>query len=99
MRVIQLMPGMVFESHTYICQQPHPLYPGLQLVVWILDNGIASFDALSPHHELGTPDLGPLGVIDDELRKNNIRKAFQRHRGPTGPSPLTAPITHGVRIV
>lgn len=44
-------------SAVFIARTDHPLWPVLQLVVWRLDDGTASFDALSPDQEVG--ELAP----------------------------------------
>jgi hypothetical protein len=38
---------------TFIGRSDHPTYRGLQLVVWKLDDGTWSFDALSPVQHVG----------------------------------------------
>lgn len=55
MRVIDLIPGTVMEDPrdpavtvTYIAQTVHPLYRGLQLVIWRMPDGSISLDALNP---------------------------------------------------
>lgn len=56
MRVVQLLPGQIFDGNTYVGQFPHPLYPQLQCVVWRKRDGGWSHDALSPAQEIGEPD-------------------------------------------
>lgn len=60
-RVIDLQPGDLVtlgdRSAVFIVQAEHPLWPVLQLVVWRLDDGTASFDALSSIQEVG--DVAP----------------------------------------
>lgn len=55
--VIDLLPGNVVDhfgrSATFITQCPHPKYDGFALVVWRLDDGTTSLDALSPLQHIG----------------------------------------------
>lgn len=59
MTVEELLPGMRIQVPgipiigTFIDQKQHPLYPKLRLVIWILDNGTISLDALLPRQEIG----------------------------------------------
>jgi hypothetical protein len=57
--VAELEPGTVMKTvlgtGTCICHQPHPFYPGLELVLWVLDDGGVCFDALHPQQEIGEP--------------------------------------------
>jgi hypothetical protein len=57
LRVCDLKPGDVVEqpfgSATFIAHAAHPLYMALRLVVWQLDNGTYSFDALELGQEVG----------------------------------------------
>jgi len=56
-RIVQDGPeGMV--SAVFVAQAPHPLYPGLRLVIWKLDDGSWSFDALRPGQEVGQWEPG-----------------------------------------
>lgn len=41
-------------SAVYVTQAEHPLYAGLRLVVWRLDDGGWSHDALRPDQDVGT---------------------------------------------
>lgn len=56
-RVIDLQPGDHVtnggESAVFIVRTQHPVWAVLQLVVWRLQDGTASFDALSPDQEVG----------------------------------------------
>lgn len=61
MRIIDLTPGMRIcdprgGSHTFMAQCLHPLYRGMQLVIWRLADGTWSHDALSPIQEIGEVD-------------------------------------------
>jgi hypothetical protein len=50
---------------------PHPLYPGLSLVIWWLPGEKRhSFDALSPRQELG-------GELDTTSRELSFRRAIR----------------------
>ena len=54
--VADLIPGDLVRNGgmeaVYITQSPHPLYPGLRLVIWRLGEGW-SFDALDSRQEVG----------------------------------------------
>jgi len=56
-RVCDLVGGDVVDiggrTGTFIGRSDHPRYPSLALVVWRLDNGTVSFDALSYQQEVG----------------------------------------------
>lgn len=60
--VAELQPGMVIahtgRTATVITTCPHPLHQGFTLVVWRLDDGTTSLDALSPRQEVGDEVLG-----------------------------------------
>jgi hypothetical protein len=66
MKVQDLEPGMTIQngpmSAIFIAKAHHPKYPGLMLVIWKLDSGIFSFDALSPHQEVGDLLPNPIGA-------------------------------------
>lgn len=56
--VRDLEPGDVVEAFPgaralYVTRTPHPLHPGLELVVWRLDTGEWSLDALSADQHVG----------------------------------------------
>lgn len=55
--VSSLFPGevvhMMGRQAVYIEQAPHPIYAGLRLVLWKLDTGEWSHDALDPRQEVG----------------------------------------------
>ena len=55
--VAQLLPGdeihQLGMSAVYIAQTAHPLYPGLQLVIWRMSDGTWSHDALSAAQVVG----------------------------------------------
>lgn len=60
-RVMDLLPGQIVEhpglSATFIARCAHPVWryhaDGLVLVIWRLDTGDISLDALSPRQEIG----------------------------------------------
>jgi len=68
-RVIDLVGGDVVQmemserSAVFIGRSDHPMYPGLALVVWRLDNGGVSLDALSPLQVVGDVISGPSGHL------------------------------------
>ena len=55
--VNDLLPGAVIvngdRSATFIARCWHPLYMGFMLVIWRLDDGTVSLDALTPEQEVG----------------------------------------------
>lgn len=70
-KVEELIPGDYVDapdlqsSGTFIVQTPHPRYDGLQLVVWRLEDGSWSFDALHRHQDVGhVRPAGPLGRLN-----------------------------------
>lgn len=56
--VYALVPGDIVatddRSGTFITATQHPLWPHLQLVIWRMDDGSWSHDALSAHQDVGT---------------------------------------------
>jgi hypothetical protein len=87
LRVIDLQPGDKIvgkgvdgdRTATFLVQQKHPLYPGLQLVVWWLhEEGSWSFDALSPIQVVGQNDPE---CITFQTRQANLR-AILHHQVP-----------------
>jgi hypothetical protein len=69
MRVQDLQPGMEVVlagvRSTFITMSPHPLYPQLAMVIWVMDDdhpgfgpkfGRVSIDALSPLQDVGGVD-------------------------------------------
>lgn len=56
--VAELLPGdeisQLDTSAVYIAQATHPLYPGLQLVIWRMPDGSWSHDALRASQVAGT---------------------------------------------
>jgi hypothetical protein len=58
--VNKLRPGdlvtMGYRSAVFIARDDHPGYPGFQLVIWRLDDGTISADALLAHQEVGKVD-------------------------------------------
>lgn len=80
-RVIDLTPGDRITSMgidgdihaTFLVQSKHPIYPGLQLVVWWMhEEARWSFDALSPIQQVGVLDA-PLGTFTHQQRQSNLR--------------------------
>lgn len=63
------------QSSTFVAQCPHPLYRGLQLVIWRMDDRTWSHDALDARQELP----GTLDRPDDPIER------AQRLRGAFGP--------------
>lgn len=57
MQVQDLQPGdvieIVGEKAVYITRSSHPVYRGLDLVIWKLEDGTYSFDALHCKQEIG----------------------------------------------
>lgn len=71
----QLQPGDVVRSGElvacHICHLDHPLYPGLQLVIWRMTDGSWSHDAL-----LAVQETGELDPATDAQRKERLRVAL-----------------------
>lgn len=59
-------------SAVFIIRGPHPIWPGLALVIWRLDDGSWSFDALDFHQDVGDVTL-PAG------RQERLRAALLGH--------------------
>lgn len=83
-RVIDLSPGDRVTSlgvdgdvhATFLVQSKHPLYPGLQLVIWwVHEEARWSFDALSPIQQVGVLD-SPLGMFTHQQRQDNLRNVL-----------------------
>lgn len=60
MKIRELISGMRFKmpwggSSVYVSQSAHPLYRGLQLVVWIDEEGRVMLDALDAEQDIGDP--------------------------------------------
>jgi hypothetical protein len=74
-RVSDLTPGdLVFimdQSAVFIARTQHPLYRGLQLVIWRMTDGIWSHDALDERQDVG--QIEPSTAADREQR---LRKAL-----------------------
>jgi len=68
MRVCDLIGGDVVavahRSATFIGRSDHPRYRGLALVVWRLDDGSASLDALDYQQEVGEVISQPDGRLE-----------------------------------
>ena len=71
--VEDLLPGDVvtsfFGSATFVARTDHPIWPGLQLVIWRMDDGSWSLDALSAQQEVGDVERGSRGARVVQLRK------------------------------
>lgn len=52
--------------------QPHPLYPGLVLIIWKMDSGNYSFDALGPRQDVGNL----VGRNDPTARAERLMRMF-----------------------
>lgn len=78
-RVIDLTPGDQVDhglaSGIFIARCPHPLYVGLDLVIWMTDHGI-SLDALNPLQDVGEVASRP----DQSIRAGNLRMALHGRR-------------------
>lgn len=77
-RVRELEPGMQFvipgmNSAIFITQASHPYYKNLQLVIWRMDDGSLSLDALSPEQVV----TGELQPCNREILRNNVKKALK----------------------
>jgi len=63
MRVRELVPGMQFQDpaggvNTFMAQIHHPYYTTMELVIWRMEDGDVSFDALMAQQELLGKFLG-----------------------------------------
>jgi hypothetical protein len=74
--VSDLLPGDLVtqgpQSAVYVADVPHPHYPSLQLVIWRLDDGTWSLDALRAAQEVG--DVSP---ATRQERWNRLQEAFR----------------------
>lgn len=84
-RVEHLQPGDILPgpttmqpTATFITATPHPLFPGLQLVIWRMDDGTTSLDALAATQEVGQPR-----AATPETRATALRAALL-HPSQTG---------------
>jgi hypothetical protein len=67
------------QSAVFIASEPHPEYPGLRLVIWKLDDGTWSLDALSNLQEVG--DVLSYAIADDRhMRWQRIQEVFDGKR-------------------
>jgi hypothetical protein len=87
-RVIDLVGGDIVDiggrSGTFIGRSDHPIYPRLSLVVWRLDDGSVSLDALDPIQVVGEVTSGSDGWAE------RLQTALQA--GPPGDPDLPARI-------
>jgi hypothetical protein len=77
MRVADLMPGNIVSiegigSATFVAHTEHPLWPHLRLVIWKLDDGTWSHDALDARQEVGT--VNPWDEPTERI--DNLRRAL-----------------------
>lgn len=74
--VQDLLPGntvrMGEQSAIFVGRSDHPKYPNLQLVIWKLDDGAWSLDAL-----FDTQEVGEVEDETDEERWEAIREVFR----------------------
>lgn len=75
-RVVDLVPGDQVQlpmgaAGIFIARCPHPLYVGLDLVIWMTDHGI-SLDALNPMQDVGDVASKP----EASIRTANLRLAL-----------------------
>lgn len=80
-RVVDLRPGDVVRlsggpSGIFISSVRHPVHPTLQLVVWRLEDGTWSHDALDARQVVGDRD-----DVDDDERGRRLRASFGRWEG------------------
>lgn len=75
--VRELIPGDVVSGPlgvlqaTYVGRTDHPIYPGLQLVIWRMSDGGWSHDALLADQEVGATE-----PTDAEGREAALRRAL-----------------------
>ena len=75
--VRELVPGDVVNgplgiiSATFVASTDHPLYEGLQLVIWRMSDGSWSHDALRGDQEVGEPVS-----TDPDTRTAALRRAL-----------------------
>jgi len=95
----ELLPGDLVslpgQSATFIAAAPHPVWPRLMLVIWRLDDGTWSLDALRADQEAGEAarlQAADVARLEAEQRWARLRAAFYgdgeerrgglAHRGP-----------------
>lgn len=68
-RVSELSPGNVVEnfgrSAVFVAQTEHPIWPHLRLVIWKMDDGSWSHDALDARQDVG--QLKPWDEPDERM--------------------------------
>lgn len=73
--VQHLLPGDVValgdRQAVYVSRCQHPLWPSLQLVIWRMDDGSWSPDALDANQDVGT-----VLAVAPEQRRNRLRHAL-----------------------
>jgi hypothetical protein len=71
-RLLDLIPGdevtLAGRSAVFIARTDHPLYSILDLVIWRLDDGSWSHDALDPRQEVGEVTPSDLATRIGRLR-------------------------------
>jgi hypothetical protein len=81
--VRELAPGDVVDQAgmiaTFISSTAHPLYPGLRIVTWRMQDGSLSLDALSPFQYVGEARR-----TNEQLRQDALRRALQPGSSSTG---------------
>lgn len=74
-RVMDLVPGdeitLALDSAVFVARTEHPLYVGLDLVVWRMADGSWSHDALNRHQ-----DVGQVTPSDHVTRIGRLRSAL-----------------------
>lgn len=79
-KVAGLLPGeritLGTTSAIYIAQTAHPVYPGLQLVLWRMDDGTWHHDALNALQDVGEPE-----PATPEEREENLRRLWTGSAG------------------
>ena len=74
-RVMDLVPGdlvlLAGRSAVFVAKTNHPLYSTLDLVIWRVDDGSWSHDALLPHQYIGEATASDL-----QTRIGRLRDAF-----------------------
>jgi hypothetical protein len=90
-RVTDLRPGDLVtnggDSAVHITHTEHPAWPVLQLVVWRLQDGTISLDALSPDQEVGDVTAATLAeridrlvaAVRGEASQDDLRVRVHRH--------------------
>jgi hypothetical protein len=79
-RVIDLIPGDLIHfsgrSSVFVARTEHPYYLGFAMVIWRMDQGDWSHDALLPNQELS----GEVESATDEERRSRLFTALFPNR-------------------